>query len=987
MNSLPLLGRESELRALDTALERGGGGEGVALALVGAAGNGKTALLNEAIRRAKGRADDWTILKARGVESEAELAFGGLLELVRPLTDLIPELAAPQAAAIRGALALAPAESADRFLVAAALLALLGLASAERPLLVVVDDLHWLDSASALAVAFAARRLWRDRIAVLLAARPERHVSQLLEGIDSIAVGPLGPKDSAELVRTVSGDDVPPEQVEALIQGTAGNPLAVLEVARNLGEAQLALDRVVVPLPVAERIRIGVEQSLEGLDVRERRAVLIAAAVGARAPTELVTRALAEEGVSIDALYAAEKQRLVRITPEYVEFDHPLTRSAAYSAGGSAEQRSVHALLARVSSEGTAERAWHLAAATAIPDERAAAALEATGAEALARGAPGTAFRAFRRAAELTPDAELAAERLLRAGGAARLAGDPESARSMITSARDTSESPLVRAEALGLLFQIDTWRAPVATAETITAEAEHLAELDPVRSAQMLAEAAAALARTGSIPQGVALAERASSEMAAQGRVDNGIQLSLLFARVMDARAPEAVEPLVALGERLAAEPATAQGLAHLQQVAWMEIWVEEFGAAESLLDHAVETGRGQAPGSLPMALAMRGELRFRRGDWDAALADTSEAAALAEDYGQPHPRGLALTCQSRIEAVLGLENACRTTASLAAEIGRGLGGEDSPVSAYGAPALGLLELGKEQPTEAIPHLERLVHSFRAGGIREPGVVLAAGDLIEAYHAVGRTVEAEAALAEFGQLATHVQRKGAQAIAQRCRGLLSKDELGLAEFEHALLFHESVDMPFEAARTRLAFGERLAMVGATGRAEQMFAGAAETFERLGAEVWLARARRGMRRDAGPHPAASRTEPEAEALEDLSPATDGDRDGLDADCRLYLTMESRSEGGEESRRRGERATAFYRAGRLARALEQFEALSEAEPQEQLWHRGIMLCHAASGAIPRGLRQYHACRSSLHQRRGEEPDGTTRRLYLDLLARR
>ncbi len=281
-------------------------------------------------------------------------------------------------------------------------------------------------------------------------------------------------------------------------------------------------------------------------------------------------------------------------------------------------------------------------------------------------------------------------------------------ARKAIAQARERTSDPLVRVDALALLFQIDAWSAPVATARSISAEAERVATLDPARAARMLAEAATALMRSASISQGVEMAERALAQARAPGRPDDAVEVAVLFARVADARAPEALDGVREVGERLLrVNPLGAQTAALLQQVAWLHIWTERYGYAGRLLEHAVAHGRREAPGTLPMTLAMRAELGYRRSRWSVALADATESTSLAAAFDQVHARGLALACQARIGACLGREADCRAAAQEAAEIGRRLGGEGSPISAWGSPALGLLELGRGRPDAAAPHFE----------------------------------------------------------------------------------------------------------------------------------------------------------------------------------------------------------------------------------------------------------------------------------------
>jgi DNA-binding CsgD family transcriptional regulator len=835
------VGREAELAAIGGLLSRAAGGESGALALVGPAGAGKTTLLREAEALAGAGV---RILRVRGIEREAELAFGGLLELVRPLADLIPRLPGPQAEALEGALALGPAAGADRFGVSAATLGILGLAASDAPVLVAVDDLHWLDPPSSQALLFAARRLWREGIAMLLAARPEDLDPRDLEGIDRIEVGPLGRRESADLARRVAGRALSDDDVEALFAGTGGNPLGLVEATRSLDRADDALAGAVLPLPVADRIRTGVERRLEALSGPERRAALIAAAAGTEAASALVASALAAAALAMDALDAAEAAGILHVGGGTVAFPHPLTRSAVYATASGADRRAAHRAIADVSPEGSGERAWHLSAAAAGADEEAAAALERWAADALARGAPSSALRAFDRAAALSEEADASARRLLRGAGAARLAGMTERARMDAAQACERTSEPLVRADALALLFQIDAWRDPLATARSIAAEAERTSALDPARSSRMLAEAATALIRTGALAQGVDLAERALAQAAAVGLTDDAVTLAALFARVMDGRGPEAVDALDEVGERLLlVDPPGAQTAALLHQVAWLHIWTERYGRAAMILDRAVAHGRERAPGTLPMALAMRAELDYRRGRWTVALADATESASLAAAFGQEHARGLALACQARLEGCLGHEDACRDAASQAADIGRRLGGEGSAISTWGRPGLGLLELGRGRAEAAIPHFEAVATAFARGGLREPSAVLSGGDLVESLARAGRRAEAGEALGTFEGLARRAERTGALAVAARCRGLLAEDDAFEAPFEDALRLHREGDAPFEEARTMLCLGERLRRARRRADARVHLRAALERLEALGAAAWAEAAR------------------------------------------------------------------------------------------------------------------------------------------------
>jgi DNA-binding CsgD family transcriptional regulator len=340
---------------------------------------------------------------------------------------------------------------------------------------------------------------------------------------------------------------------------------------------------------------------------------------------------------------------------------------------------------------------------------------------------------------------------------------------------------------------------------------------------------------------------------------------VAMLFALVGGARAPEAIEGLHDVGERLLrVDPLEAQTAALLHQVAWLHIWIEGYGYAARLLEHAVAHGRREAPGTLPMALAMRAELDFRRSRWVVAMADATESESLAAAFEQDHARGLALACQARIAACLGRESDCRAAAAQAAEIGRRLGGEGSSISAWGSPGLGLLELGGGRPDAAIPHFERVARGLARGGLIDPSVVFTGGDLVECLVRTERRAEAEEALSDLEDVGRRVDRIGVLAVAARCRGLLAGDGEFERPFEDALRLHRELDTPFQEARTLLCLGERLRRARRRADARVHLRAALEMFEGLGAVDWAATAREELAVTG--ETAAPRSGPRSDAL-------------------------------------------------------------------------------------------------------------------------
>ncbi|HXO10181.1 MAG TPA: AAA family ATPase, partial [Solirubrobacteraceae bacterium] len=407
-----LLGRDLERAQIERALTQARSGTSATLALVGEPGIGKTALLDDAARRAEGM----SILRARGVESEAQIPFGSLLELLRPALVMLDRLPAPQAVALESALALRPASLQERFAVGAATLGLLAAYADLGPVAVLVDDAHWLDGSSAQALLFALRRLVADPIAAVIAVRAGE--PSLLDGADlpELAIGGLTGGEASALLRELA-----PETVARLHLATAGNPLALLELAAEADD--LALLPEGAPLPVSARVSRAFLRRMGALDEPARRALALLATSdsGDLAVLELAARRLA---IDLGALATAEGAGLITLRPGTVEFRHPLARSAIYADTPVALRREAHrALAASLPDRDVDRRAWHLAAAAVGTDDSASDALEQAGERSHARSSYATAAAAFERSARLTSAPDRRASLLWRGARSAWLAG------------------------------------------------------------------------------------------------------------------------------------------------------------------------------------------------------------------------------------------------------------------------------------------------------------------------------------------------------------------------------------------------------------------------------------------------------------------------------------------------------------------------------------------------------------------------------------
>ena len=367
-----LVDREREREVLDRLLDGGRGGRGGVLVVHGEAGVGKTALLEYAAEAGRG----FRIARTSGVEAEMELPFAAVQQLCSAFLDLLDRLAQPQREALGVAFGLSTGPAPNPFLVGLAVLGLLSEAAEERSLLAVVDDAHWLDDASVRALAFVARRLLAEKIALVFAAR-QAMMPDAFGGLPSLHVELLGRRDARALLESVLPARLDEPVLERIVIETRGNPLALLELPRGLTPTELAGG---FGLPAAVPLSASIEESftrrLEDLPDDTRLLLLVAAAEPVGDPL-LLSRAAEKLGISTGAAAAGETDGLLTLG-EQVTFRHPLVRSAVYRSAPVEQRRAVHSALAEVTDRAADpdRRAWHLAAAASAPDEEVACELD-----------------------------------------------------------------------------------------------------------------------------------------------------------------------------------------------------------------------------------------------------------------------------------------------------------------------------------------------------------------------------------------------------------------------------------------------------------------------------------------------------------------------------------------------------------------------------------------------------------------------------------
>ena len=484
---MTLYGRERELRILRDFVDEVVGSAGRALALVGEAGIGKTALLDAVRTQAKGL----RVLSARAAESEAMLPFAVLGVLLRTLMQRCGELPRVQAATLAGALDVGAPPPVDALGVAAAAFNLISLVAADEPLLLVVDDAQWIDAGSALACGFTAGRVSDQTLGLLLAYRAGEERAPL-DHIELLEVRGLAHADARQLLEDCTPRPIESGVADELVGLTGGNPLALLETPGMLSPAQLAgIDPLPRPMAPGDATLAAFRRQLAQLP-QSTRGALVVTAVCEFDPASLAS-AFVALGIPDDALDAAEAARLIRRDGNRIVFRHPLIRSVAYYDAAPSERRAAHRALADALGDAGLRRAWHLAEAATGPDEAAAAALEA----AVGEGSElsfADASLAYARAAELSVENDSRVGRLVRAAHAAMIGGRVSAAVALAERARDEAVEPLRRAQAQHILGQLGSGWAQRPISEAIALlerEAELVASVHPDQAATMLADAA----------------------------------------------------------------------------------------------------------------------------------------------------------------------------------------------------------------------------------------------------------------------------------------------------------------------------------------------------------------------------------------------------------------------------------------------------------------------------------------------------------------
>jgi DNA-binding CsgD family transcriptional regulator len=838
-HSAPLTGRHAELSLLDGLVEAVRAGESRVLVVHGEPGVGKTALLDHLAARASG----YRVARAAGVQSEMELAFAGLHQLCAPMLNHLGAIPAPQRDAARIAFGLSAGPAPDRFLVGLATLSLLSQVAGERPLFCVVDDQQWLDQASAQALGFVARRLAAEPVGLVFATRVP---GEELAGLPELAVAGLAEGDARALLDSVLTGPLDVRIRDRIVAETHGNPLALLELPRDMAPAQLAGG---FGLPGTTRLSGRIEESfrrrIDVLAAETRRLLQLTAADPVGEPL-LIWRAARRLGIGVEAAAPAVEAGLIEFGAQ-VRFRHPLVRSAAYQSASRPDRQAVHSALAEVTDPRADpdRRAWHRAQAAPGPDEDVAGELERSADRAQDRGGLAAAAAFCERAALLTPDPARRTGRLLAAARAKRDAGALDASLGLLVAVEAGPLDELRTAEVEHLRGQIalDQRRGTDATRLLLSA-ARRFEPLDAGLARETHLEAlweAAMWSGDLDIPGGVRGAAKAArgAPPAPDPPRAADVLLDAFALRLTEGHAAAAAALTRALG--LVLDLDVSSGAAgrwlrlaggRVSQIIALELW--DFESWHTLATRQAKSARDEgALVHLQFALNYLARARLLAGDLTAAALMIEEDHLIAAATGNPpaaHTQVMLAAWRGREqEAAELIEGIVREGTA------RGLG-RLADGAAYASSVLhnglGQHDAARDAARRAFEH-QQLGHG--------PLVV---PELAEAAARTGDTDLVRAALAWLSERTRAAPTEWALGIEARCRALLGEGEAAESCYRESIERLGRTRIRTQLARAHLLYGEWLRRERRRGEAREQLRTAHDLLDTMGLEAFAERARR-----------------------------------------------------------------------------------------------------------------------------------------------
>jgi DNA-binding CsgD family transcriptional regulator len=814
-----LIGRDRERRLIEGLLEQARGGVSSALVVRGEAGIGKTAVLDHVAGSSALRT-----LRCVATESEQEVTFAGLEQLLRPLHPLVERLPEVQAVALRSALGLSGERVEDRLLLGLATLNLLAEATEEGPLVCIVDDLQWVDGPSAQAMLFAARRLDVEGVVMLFSVRDDREHWFEARGLKQVTLGPLSQEAAREVVRAARGSSLTLPSQRALLEQAAGNPLALLELPVGVGG-----DVGASGLEASFRARVA------GLS-QDTRALLLLAAAGEPGQDGRWSDLARLGELPPEAREQAAAAGLIGDT-DVVAFRHPLARSAVYNACSTDELAAAHRALATAAGDPVA-RALHLAVAAAGPDEALAKELEAAASVARRRGAFASAAGVLERSAELSGDSRERVRRLIAAAQAHVDAGNPEAASVFAQRALAQGPGGRDRAALAAVTGALELQRGtPAAAYEVLVSAAHAIAAEDPERALDLEAQALTPAFVAGWPERAFGDAHGFLAGLPPTNRIHEPF-LRTFLAAIVVADGGSRDEALARLRETVAIGPGADDFLLSI----WAAIGSAYLGDLQSARELSISAvAQSRAAGSfssLPIALLAAARVEVNVRSFEAAEEFAREGLDLTRQLSQHNLETCFSGILVRCLAARGEEQESRQLGeeTLNRALAHGL------TAAADDARLGVaeLELSLGHGGPAREMIEAVAHPlFRRS---------ATPMLIESELLAGDGGPDPETLAALDALGESTSDRGRLAVIARTRALLATStEAAEPLFLQALSNQHQRAETFERARTQLAYGEHLRRAQRRTDARVQLRNALATFEGLNTPLWAERARAELR--------------------------------------------------------------------------------------------------------------------------------------------
>ncbi|MFC6023458.1 AAA family ATPase [Plantactinospora solaniradicis] len=844
MRTVSMFGREREAKRLAELID-GVDDQGGALLVRGEAGIGKTTLL--AHGAALAGAAGMRVLTAVGAESEVHLPYAGLHQILHPIRTGIDLLPAPQRDAVQAALGITDRVVPDAYLVGLAVLNLLADVAAHAPVMVVVEDAHWLDRSSADVLGFVARRVQSEPMALLAAVR-DGVASPLQEaGLALLSLERLSEDAAASLLDAVA-PGLAPAVRGRLLDEAAGNPLALTELPGAAQALEGADARAPARLPLTARLERAFTARVSELPAATRTVLLVAALNDSTSVAEALEAGALAVGAKVDAtvLAPAVQARLVDLGSGVVSFRHPLMRSAIPQTASLAERQAAHAALAEALRGQADRRAWHRAAAAAGPDESVAAELESTADRAQRRGGVGAAVAALERAARLSDGPARRAERLLRAADLAVESGRQDVVVRLLDQVSLLELSAQQRARVVWIRGSFDDgMRDDSVGAFELARLAEQVAADGDVDLVMRILWSAAL--RCFWAEPGAAARQHivAVAEALPIGERDPRLMAILAYAAPIE-RGTAVIHRLAGLAGQPSGDPQVERLLGTAA------LLVGAFDLAVRLSAASVSGLRTQGRlGLLARALGAQAWSAGRLADLSVAIPASEEASRLARETTQPFLHAMVLASEAEIAALRGDYDRADVLASQAEQVSLPAGAR--PVLATVQVARGLAALGDGRYGDAYAHLRRM-HDPADPAYQVALRCYAVAELAEAAVRSGRTEAIWDVMEGLEAVAATTKSPALHAGLRYARAVLADDDKAEELFEVAL----SADLTgwsFVRARTQLAFGEWLRRQRRAVQSRGHLRAARETFDALGAIPWSDRARQELRAagEVSPH--------------------------------------------------------------------------------------------------------------------------------------